>query len=92
MENSKYNDIKNTFRNQIFSVLPITKSTNVRKRDNGENILKLYLQFGYHLGLIPFKIGKNELDGTIFLESNKLQKVLPPSTYINCCKKLHTLF
>lgn len=82
MEICKRYDQVSASRNNIFTVLPIDASSrHVDARDNGENIIKTYLQFGYYVGLVPFKIGKNKLDGKIFLHSNKFQKVFPPITY-----------
>lgn len=76
--------LRNTHRNKIFTVSPTDQTFNQDKyRDNGENIFKIYFQFGYYLGIIPFKIGENKLDRTIFLGSNKLQKVFKPITSNN---------
>lgn len=75
MEIFKHCRPKTTPRNEIFTVAPINEIFNDKKRDNGENILKIYLQFGYYLRILPFKISENKADGTICLDSNKLQKV-----------------
>lgn len=67
-KHSRYHTQKS--RNRIFIVSTIDKTCyNPKNPDNGENILKTYLQFGYYLGIIPFKIGENRIDGTLFLHS-----------------------
>lgn len=81
MQISKHNQLENALGKTIF-VLPQMdpSSNNVNHWDGGESILKTYLQFGYYLGLIPFKIIKNKLDGTIFTYSNRVQQVCSLNT------------